>query len=370
MSSNSSPLIETLNPERFAGLSMDFIGAGLTGLLVKNGQVVRTLKPGRHFSFALPLLEQCQLILVDAKLRQLDLRPDGNLVSRDQFLINVSLAVIYQVVDPKRVALELSDPLAALTAAITDGVAVAIGQFSLPELTNQGRGLVREYMLDHATGYYTLGFSLEDVRIKDITFPESRGVIRQVEGMSARQEAEQEAMRQIQIAKASQPIVQPHNSPPVQQVNLMIEGKTSHFNQPGLTVRELEGKLHQPPVLPPQQQPILAPTVLKGDDTQSSKASLVHRASGTLIAISTNPFTMGREPNNNLVVQDPLCSRYHAKIVQIKDQHGETLYQLVDMGSSNGTFVGEQRIAHHQPFWLSPGLVIKIGDREWTFSIN
>ena len=54
---NASPLIQTVTPERWAGFSMDFIGAGYTGLLVKNGRAVRTLKSGRHFSFALPLLE-------------------------------------------------------------------------------------------------------------------------------------------------------------------------------------------------------------------------------------------------------------------------------------------------------------------------
>jgi regulator of protease activity HflC (stomatin/prohibitin superfamily) len=110
MSSNSSPLIKTLTPERWVGLSMDFIDAGYTGLLVKNGRLVRKLVPGRHFSFALPLLEQCQLILIDSKVRNLEIVSHGDFLSRDQYLINVSLNVMYQVVDPKRVALELSEP--------------------------------------------------------------------------------------------------------------------------------------------------------------------------------------------------------------------------------------------------------------------
>ncbi|HEY9597533.1 MAG TPA: SPFH domain-containing protein, partial [Cyanophyceae cyanobacterium] len=94
MSGNSPPLIQTLNPERLVGWSMDFIGSGYTGLLVKNGRLVRTLSPGRHFSFALPLLEQCQLILVDSKIRNLDILSQGDFLSHDQYLINVSLSVM------------------------------------------------------------------------------------------------------------------------------------------------------------------------------------------------------------------------------------------------------------------------------------
>lgn len=371
--SNNSPLIQTLSPERFVGWSMDFIGAGYAGLLVKNGRVVRSLKPGRHFSFALPLLEQCQLILVDTKLRQLEIKSHGDFLSRDQFLINVSLNAIYQVVDPKRVALELSDPIAALTSAIKDSVGVAIGEFSLQQLINQGRVQLRQSLLNHADVAYSLGFSLEDVRISDIHFPKTSGVIRQVEGMSAKQEAEHSAALQMQIAEAGRPVVQPPSPAPVQQVNL-VSGQAAPPTQaawamqPDATLMELQGKLEKgmPPV---EDKRALAPTVLRLDNSESRLASLVHRSSGTVIVLSANPFTIGREPSNSLVVQDPMCSRYHAQIRQVNDAHGQTRYQLVDMGSSNGTFLGNQRLAQNQPVWLNPGVAIRIGNQEWTFSV-
>ncbi|MEO6861712.1 MAG: SPFH domain-containing protein, partial [Microcoleus sp.] len=197
---NASPLIQTVTPERWAGFSMDFIGAGCTGLLVKNGRAVRTLKSGRHFSFALPLLEQCQIVLVDTKLRNLDVQSHGDFLSKDRFLIDATLTVIYQVIDPKRVALELSDPIAALASAVKDCMGMAIGQFSLQQLITQGRLLLRQNLLDRVQDFYTLGFNLEDVRIGDVSFPETNGVIRQVEGMSARQEAENSAALQMRIA--------------------------------------------------------------------------------------------------------------------------------------------------------------------------
>ncbi|MCZ0900825.1 SPFH domain-containing protein, partial [Microcoleus sp. HI-ES] len=107
---NASPLNQTKTPQRWAGFSLEFIGAGYTGLLVKNGRAVRTLKSGRHFSVALPLLEQCQIVIVDTNLRNLEVQSHGDFLSKDRFLIDATLTVIYQVIDPKRVALELSDP--------------------------------------------------------------------------------------------------------------------------------------------------------------------------------------------------------------------------------------------------------------------
>ena len=368
MSGNSSPLIQTLTPERWVGWSMDFIGAGYTGLLVKNGRVVRTLIPGRHFSFALPLLEQCQLILIDSKVRNLEIVSHGDFLSRDQYLINVSLNVMYQVVDPKRVALELSEPIAALTSAVKDGLGVAIGQLSVEQLTTHGRVHVRQYILDHAEVSYALGFALEDVRVSDISFPQTRGIIRQVEGLSARQEAEHEAALKMQIASAGRPELQP---PPVQQVNI-ISGRDPNSNDPSLgatleaTSFAIEGQSPVSANLPPvRDMPVLAPTVLAEDS--GGTARLVHCSSGAIAFLSVTPFTIGREPTNTLVLDDALCSRNHALIVHFTDPQGKVRYQLTDLSSSNGTFVGGQRLAPNQGFWLTPGNVIRIGTQEWTF---
>ena len=345
---------------------MNFIGAGYTGLLVKNGQVLRTLLPGRHFSFAIPYIEQCQLILVDTKLRNLEIGSQEDFLSKDQFLINVSLNVIYQVIDPKRVALEISDPMAALTSAITDNVGVAIAQFSVQQLIDRGRVEVRQYLLDNREVSYSLGFSLEDVRIRDISFPQSTGIIRQVEGMSARQEAEHKAALAAQVAEAGRSIVQHPAPAPVQQVNLIsspLPNHPYHALLPDEALTDLEGKLQGIP--PAEDRPLLAPTVLRQDDG-ATLASLVHRSSGDVIILPHSLFTVGREPSNSLVLQDSLCSRHHAQIQPIEVE-GQTRYQLVDTGSSNGTFVGQQRLVPNQPFWLSPGDVVKIGHQEWTF---
>ncbi len=358
----NSPLIETLTPERWVGLSMNFIKAGHAALLVKNGQLVKTLQPGRHFDFAIPLLEQCQLILVDTKIRNLEIVSHGDFLSQDQYVINVSLNVMYQVADAKRVALELSEPIPALTSAIKDSLGIAIGQMRVDVLTTQGRANIRKYILEHPEISYSLGFALEDVRVNDISFPETRGVVRQIEGMSASQEAEHKAMLKAQIAQAGRPGIP---AAPVQQVNI-LSGRNPQNNDPILEATLEATAIEGTPVesvLPRDRPPMLAPTTL---DPGGIAARLVHLSSAAVIPISTNPFTIGREPSNTLILDDSLCSRNHARIMKQTDYQG-TRYQLVDLGSSNGTYVDEQQLTPNKPFSLTAGSVIRIGGQQWTF---
>ncbi|MBD2089049.1 FHA domain-containing protein [Microcoleus sp. FACHB-1515] len=44
-----------------------------------------------------------------------------------------------------------------------------------------------------------------------------------------------------------------------------------------------------------------------------------------------------------------------------------TGFQLVDVGSSNGTFLNGERLSANQPAPLRSNNVIKIGAQEWTF---
>ncbi|MBD2101395.1 FHA domain-containing protein [Leptolyngbya sp. FACHB-261] len=370
MSSSSPPLIQTLTPERWAGLTMNFIDAGVVGLLVKNGQLVRRMEPGRYFNFAIPWLEKCELVLVDTKLRNLELVSKGDFLSQDQFLINVSLSAIYQVVDPKRVALELSDPIAALTSAIKDSMGVAIGQLTVQQLTQQGRVFVRQYLLDHAEIAYPLGFALEDVRVSDVSFPQGPGVIRQMEGLSARAEATYQAGLQAQIAEAGRPLMQPLMSP-MQQVNLVSgaapspDPASAALLEPATFVLEPEAKAS----LPAQDAPVLPATVMHPTPAVAATARLVHRKSGAVVSLAANPFTIGREPRNSLVLQDPLSSRYHAQIQQVAEGQASKRYRLLDVGSSNGTFVNGQRLVPNQPVWLSAGALVVIGEQEWVFEV-
>lgn len=71
-------------------------------------------------------------------------------------------------------------------------------------------------------------------------------------------------------------------------------------------------------------------------------------------------ITMGRYPNNDVVLEHELVSRHHALIASREDE-----FILDDLKSSNGTFANDQRIVRYV---LQDGDIVKIGPYEITFS--
>ncbi len=91
-------------------------------------------------------------------------------------------------------------------------------------------------------------------------------------------------------------------------------------------------------------------------DADGPRATLREiRADGTsrTIAFDGRPLTIGRAPDNGLVVRDGRASRHHARI----DARRGTLI-LSDLGSTNGSFVNDRRI---EAVALGAGDRIRIG---------
>jgi FHA domain len=74
------------------------------------------------------------------------------------------------------------------------------------------------------------------------------------------------------------------------------------------------------------------------------------------------PYTIGRSPDNQMVVNDPRVSSHHAQI----RPEGQG-YDIIDVGSSNGTFVNEQRLVPNVPRLLYTGDQIRIGDTKFFY---
>ncbi len=74
-------------------------------------------------------------------------------------------------------------------------------------------------------------------------------------------------------------------------------------------------------------------------------------------------LNIGRDPTNDMVINHPSASRYHA---QIKVQSGR--YTLFDLNSTNGTFVnGDLVVGSHA---LDPGDAIRIGSTQMVFNMD
>ncbi len=80
---------------------------------------------------------------------------------------------------------------------------------------------------------------------------------------------------------------------------------------------------------------------------------------GRTFPLGDAPLSLGRNPDNDIVVSDPRASRRHAEIR--RETAGFVLY---DLGSSNGTLVNGQRI---QSRALQPGDEFAIGDFAFRF---
>jgi hypothetical protein len=63
---------------------------------------------------------------------------------------------------------------------------------------------------------------------------------------------------------------------------------------------------------------------------------------GTVHVLHPGSTSIGRVPGNQIVIHDETCSAQHARIRIEAREDKESAFVLYDMGSSNGTFVGDR----------------------------
>jgi pSer/pThr/pTyr-binding forkhead associated (FHA) protein len=80
----------------------------------------------------------------------------------------------------------------------------------------------------------------------------------------------------------------------------------------------------------------------KDNDTRE-QAFLV--LGGMIFPLEDEVFTIGRNLNNNLVLNDPTVSRFHAEI-----HYSDSQFLLIDKNSSSGTFLNNKRITQSTLF--------------------
>lgn len=72
------------------------------------------------------------------------------------------------------------------------------------------------------------------------------------------------------------------------------------------------------------------------------------------------PFTVGRDPGNDIILRDPKVSRHHAEIVFERG-----FFVLHDLASANGTYVNSKRIRVAP---LTHGAKLRMGNSYGRFS--
>jgi pSer/pThr/pTyr-binding forkhead associated (FHA) protein len=81
---------------------------------------------------------------------------------------------------------------------------------------------------------------------------------------------------------------------------------------------------------------------------------------GQRLDLGAQPVSIGKGPSTLQITDDPTVSTRHAEI-----SLAQGAFVLTDLGSTNGTFVNNQRITH--PARLSDGDLLRFGNTQMKF---
>ena len=96
-------------------------------------------------------------------------------------------------------------------------------------------------------------------------------------------------------------------------------------------------------------------------DDRGVRGATLALPNGVLLELGSRTWAIGRHPECDVVLSDPKVSRRHAEVRPV--QGG---YDLVDLGSSNGTRVGDDDVTRHR---LKDGDRVTIGASELALTI-
>lgn len=106
-------------------------------------------------------------------------------------------------------------------------------------------------------------------------------------------------------------------------------------------------------------------TNLVGDSDSEAVAALIRLNTSESFAIRNNTETiLGKGPQVDIVIENPIVSRTHAKIIC----HDGTC-TIRDLGSKNGTFVGDQKLSENNFAVLTDGMYITLGNEMFQFKV-
>ena len=114
-----------------------------------------------------------------------------------------------------------------------------------------------------------------------------------------------------------------------------------------------------PPAVTPAPEPVIIHDEPEPSPVSAAIAAIVEEG-GTRHPVSDTKLRMGRSTDNSIQIADNQASRLHAEVRYENGQH-----HIVDLGSTNGTFVNGTQIK--ETHTLSHGDIIRIGATELRY---
>lgn len=151
--------------------SYTIIGARQAGVVLRFGEYSRTLPPGFHLKFPLPI----ESVTKVQATRIRSLNDKVAMLTKDENIITVDFTVQYQVDDPRKYLFSLNDPDGTIRAAAEAAVRSVIGGSDMDQvLSAAGASLVTEAQteLQKTMDSYNSGLRVTEVSFQNVAPPE------------------------------------------------------------------------------------------------------------------------------------------------------------------------------------------------------
>ncbi len=99
------------------------------------------------------------------------------------------------------------------------------------------------------------------------------------------------------------------------------------------------------------------PAAASGEVAADQLVIVTEGAPPRTVPIAKNPTEIGRGDDMDLVLASPKVSRHQARLERRKDGQ----YTIMDLGSSNGTFLGEAKLLSNIPEVWAPDVMVRMG---------
>lgn len=140
-------------------------------VVLRFGHYVETVGPGPHW--IPPLIDSEQVINV----QQIStFSYEAEMLTKDENIVSVSLAVQYRIGNPEAYLFNVVDPIKALHQATSSALRQVVGEMTLDSVLTTGRQQLRDAVakqLDKTLALYNTGLSVTDVTLQPVKPPEA-----------------------------------------------------------------------------------------------------------------------------------------------------------------------------------------------------